>query len=66
METSATTDETVRNLWLLTLLKWDNGDCLNCRSYYLRLYMDISYLEVAISNNNSISWWVLSGSVTEE
>jgi len=30
------------------------------------LYMDSSYLEIAISNNNSISWWALSGSVTEE
>jgi hypothetical protein len=64
METSATTDETVRNVWLLTLLKWDNGDCLNCRSYYLRLCMDISHLEVAVSNNNSISEWVLLDNVT--
>jgi hypothetical protein len=55
VETSVTTDETVRNLRLLTLVKWVNDDCLNCRSYYLRLYMDISYLEVAISNYNSVS-----------
>jgi hypothetical protein len=55
METSVTSEETVRNLWLLTLLKWSNDDCLNCRSYYLRLYMDISYIEIAISNHNSIS-----------
>jgi len=26
METSVTADETVRNMWLLTLLKWDNDD----------------------------------------
>jgi len=55
METSVTTDETERNLWLLTLLKWDNDDFLNCRSYCLRLYMDISYLEVALANHNSVS-----------
>jgi len=65
METSVTTEETVRNLWLLTFLKWDNDDCLNCRSYYLRLYFDIIFLEVAISNHNSTSWWVLLDSVTQ-
>jgi hypothetical protein len=55
METSVSTDETVRNLWLLTLFKWDNDDCLNCRTYYLKLRMAISNLEVVISNYNSIS-----------